>query len=228
MDSINKIGFFSSMLVIAEVFCFAVLLIVELFGVKTGCYSYAVCLLLAPSILVMVLCINNLSDPEKKIWSNISASFSVVYCVMCCMNYYVQLAFVKIYNFNFSLPVFQIFDFRPGSLFFTIDMLGYAFLCLSLFFLIPVFKKGKLQDVLKIFLFINGFLFIPTLLNPIFGLKQNQVTSNYEAGNMILIGWCLIFIPIPVILSMLFKRNGIGKINKLNYLFKKIIKKYGG
>ena len=51
-------------------------------------------LLLAPSFVLMMICIHFYAPQESKIWSHAGIVFATIYAVMVSINYYVQLSLV--------------------------------------------------------------------------------------------------------------------------------------
>ena len=51
-------------------------------------------LLLAPSFVLLMLCVHYYAPEDKKIWSHAAVVFATIYAVMVSINYYVQLTLV--------------------------------------------------------------------------------------------------------------------------------------
>ncbi|MGE0441141.1 MAG: hypothetical protein AB7S39_11700 [Gemmatimonadales bacterium] len=49
-------------------------------------------LLLGPSFLVLMVCVDLITPRERKVWSRTAVVFATVYTTMIAINYYVQLA----------------------------------------------------------------------------------------------------------------------------------------
>jgi hypothetical protein len=98
-------------------------------------------LLLAPSFVVLMVCIHFYAPEEKKLWSFIGLSFTPVYVVMVTIPYYIQLTMVvplllEVGSINSELVLFDYQTFL-----YAVDVLGYTFMSLAMLFATPVFKN---------------------------------------------------------------------------------------
>jgi hypothetical protein len=188
-----------------EVAVFAVTLLIP----SALTLSFIASFLLAPSFVALVLSIHYYAQPEKKIWSHLGLVFAVMYAVMCTINYFVQLAVVSGNPLRASADVLALFTFTPGSVMFVVDMLGYSFMCLATLAAAPVFAGGRLERWLKGLFIAHGLLFAPTLIMTVIfpSLSSGQPTStSVDIGALVLLGWCAIFFPLPVLLAALFRK----------------------
>ena len=94
--------------------------------------------------------------------------------------------------------------FTSGSPAFALDMLGYTFMCLSTLVLVPAIVGKGQETVLKTFCAVNGFLAVPTLVFPALRFSQSGSGSSEAFGCIVLLFWCIIFLPIPIIYARLF------------------------
>jgi hypothetical protein len=119
---------------------------------------------------------------------------------------------MRINSINYSPEIIKLIDFTPGSVIFVIDNLGYAFLALATLFIAPVFSGNKLEKWLKYMLIIHGMFFIPALILPCLRFfmdlfqKPEIVQTSFNYGNFALLFWCLLFLPIPLLLAVMYKR----------------------
>ncbi len=210
--TLYQIGFWSAVFAVIEVSIFSIMLILS-FWFDTNIISFIACFLLAPTIVAMIASVHCYTSQEKKIWSQLSLSFSIIYAIMCIIVYYLQISIVRINTINYSPEILKLIAFIPGSVIFVIDNLGYAFLALSTLFLAPVFSGNKLEKRLKYILIVHGLLFIPALILPClrFFMEMFQtsevVQTSINYGNFALLFWCLLFVPIPLLLAAIFKRS---------------------
>jgi hypothetical protein len=88
---------------------------------------------------------------------------------------------------------------REGGRSFTRAALGlaamYGVLCAG---------KGA-EKVLKVFCAINGFLAVPTVVFPAMRFSQSGTGSSDAFGVLVLLFWCIIFLPIPITFARLFR-----------------------
>jgi hypothetical protein len=204
-QSTYRLGFSSALLVVVEVAVFAVTLLIP----SALTLSFIASFLLAPSFVALVLSIHYYAQPEKRIWSHLGLAFAVMYAVMVTINYFVQLAVVSGNPLRASADVLALFTFTPGSVMFVVDMLGYSFMCLATLAAAPVFAGGRLERWLRGLFVVHGLLFAPTLIMTVIfpALSSGQPASpSVDIGALVLLGWCAIFLPLPVLLAVLFRK----------------------
>lgn len=134
--------------------------------------------------------------------------------IVIYMVYYVQISFVRLaYASPEALSVVQQ---PPPSAFFTIDILSYTFLGISTVFL--AFSMDEASRILKGLLFLNGFLALVGFLVPLMPFVYKPASENDTTFHVILIGWCLPFIAICVLLCLRFRRmlDADGAANSSN------------
>lgn len=161
--------------------------------VGNNLWSFITSFGIAVSYLILANSIKTFVSKEKKVFANIAISIATVYCTFASIIYFTQLV-PTVRLQLMSEENLKIFANYPGSLFFALDMLGYAYLCLSLFFVALAIKKG----LLKTFLYVHTILFlIPTFCVPFLKMFYTQInnTQNSE-GSLVLVGWGIVFIPI--------------------------------
>lgn len=160
----------------------------------------------------MMVSIHYSSEDEKRIWSHIGVTFSIIYAVMITITYYIQLAVVRSNPLNLSEEVLKPFIYsNVGSIMFVIDMLGYTFMALATFMTAPVFSRNGLgveRWIQRLFIF-HGLLFIPTFLFPLLISPQTASSSQSEDvfGVIALLFWSLIFIPMSGLVTIFFKKK---------------------
>ena len=125
-------------------------------------------LLLAPSFVLLMLCVHYYAPEYKKIWSHAAVVFATIYAVMVSINYYVQLTLVVPHLIRGETESIRPFLFTPfDSFIYSVDVLGYSFMSLSTLFAAFVFTRTGLPRTVRFFLISNGLL-IPFLALQIF------------------------------------------------------------
>jgi hypothetical protein len=120
-------------------------------------------LFLAPSFLVLIVCIHQLAPLERRAWSLAAVAFAAVYTVMISINYYVQLAWVAPRLASGNVHGLEPFLFVPfDSFLYAVDILGYTFMSVSTLFAARVFMGDGQERIVRWFLTMNGLL-IPFL-----------------------------------------------------------------
>lgn len=214
----SNVGFIASIVAAALVFVFAVLLVVAIRVPEANLYSFLVCFLLAPVFVIMTACVHSTAPEDKKVWSRIGLSFSVIYAAFCTLTYYIQWVFVRPNQLILPIELIRLLSFSPGTLMFAVDMLGYSFLCLSTLFTAGVFT-GRENRWIRIFYIGHGVLFLPTLVFPGIGIAQDMGVANpaNTFGSFALLFWCFIFTPLAVMTAGYFRNQMIKKYKMENY-----------
>lgn len=195
----QKVTYWSARLVMLWVLLFALTMVLGLFGVATGPLAFLVCLLLAPSFVGMMAGLHQQAPPEKRVWSQLGLSFAVIYAVLVGGVYYVQLSALRAAA-DELLP----FVYTPGSVFFALNMLGYAFMCLSTWCAASVFTRGdRLTLWIRRLFIVHGWMVFPTLIFPLLVPYPSAGAGGDSDifGSLALLLWCLIFIPLAHLVS---------------------------
>lgn len=154
-------------------------------------------LLLAPSFALLMLCVHYQAPENKKVWSHAAIMFATVYVVMVSINYYVQLTLVVPHMIRGELDTIRPFLFTPfDSFIYSVDILGYSFMCLSTLFGAFVFSGSGLSRIIRYFMIANGVL-IPFLAFQIYYHPLIWPASL----------WAITFPGVTISLTKLFRRN---------------------
>ena len=203
-----RVGFWSSLLATLMVAVFALSLAVGLLlpSDAADVMSYVTCLILPASFVAMMVSVHRITPAEKRVWSQLGLSFSMVYAVMCSIVYYIQLVVVRTNSLGISPEAMALFTFTPGSAMFAVDMLGYAFLTLATLVTSPVFGDSLREKWLKRLFFVHGLFALPTIVFPAFHFSQDAgaVESTDLGSAVALLLWCLLFLPLSSILAVHF------------------------
>jgi hypothetical protein len=116
-------------------------------------------LFLGPSFLVLMVCVHQLADPERRAWSQAAVVFATIYAALICINYYVQLTWVAPRLASGNTHGIEPFIFVPfDSFLYAVDILGYSFMSLATLFAAGVFTGGGQERIVRWFLIANGLL----------------------------------------------------------------------
>lgn len=116
-------------------------------------------LFLGVSFLVLVVCLHQLSSPDRKVWSHAAVAFATVYAVLISINYFVQLTWVgprMLAGRTQGIEPFQFVVF--DSFLYSVDILGYSFMSVATLFAARIFTGGGLERTIRWFLTANGLL----------------------------------------------------------------------
>lgn len=162
------IGRAVALLIAVETIVLAITLILEVinlseFAAKLG---YIASLLIAISVVILMACLYDVTRERLKIFGLLALVSSIIYASFCISTYFLQLTVVEFNPLNLSNEVLNAIAFKPGSLIFSIDMLGYGFLCLST--LAAGFALVELKDkLLRALCFFHGALAVTGFGAPI-------------------------------------------------------------
>ena len=188
---------------------FAISLIWEMINLSEFAKNlgYVASILLALGVVIMMACFYDATQEQFKIFGLLALVSAIIYAPFCIGTYFLQLSIVALNPLNLSSEVLEAIKFKPGSPSFTLDMLGYGFLCLSTLAAGFALKDAK-DKVLRILCFFHGALTIPTIASPIIsGLFLTASGETDFTGYFVLLFWCIIFIPIALLFMSYFKKE---------------------
>ena len=122
-------------------------------------------LLLAPSFLAMLVCVNALTHNEQKIWSQLGVAFAGAYVPLCVAAYIVELFVVEprlLRGVSAQMALLTLA--RDDSVFNAIDGIGYIFMCLSTLVAAQAFDQAGLERWIRRLFVVNGILAVPIFL----------------------------------------------------------------
>ena len=197
----KKLGMIGSILNAFTVLSFAGFMLI---GFNFG--SYFSCIFLAISFVIMICALDSECVPEKKTAGKISVVFSGIYAVLIFIVYFTQCTTVT--NEKLGHEAERILNFSYMGMIFNLDMLGYAMMALSTFFMgLALNIKTKADKILKLLLLIHGVFFISCFIMPMTGIFSNGNGSTSIGGIIALEIWCLYFLPIGILSFIHFKKN---------------------
>lgn len=205
MSARNAIGRTAALAVAIETLVFGISLIWEVveFATVPRLLGYVASLVLAPSVVVMNACFYDGIRDSRRICGLLALAASILYAPFCMGTYFVQLAVVELNPLDLSNDVVEAIAFKPGSVTFALDMLGYGFLCLSTLAAGFALKDPK-DKALRFLCFFHGALVVPTFAAPIIsGFFLSDSGETDTTGHYVLLFWCVVFAP----LALLFRRH---------------------
>ena len=156
-------------------------------------------LLLAPTFVVLMVCIHAYAPNAKKIWSQVGLAFAIIYATMACVNYIVQLTVVRLSILNGEIDGLAMFVMgNPHSIFWAF-MADYVFMNLAMLFAAPVFGGGKLERWIRWLFLANGASAVITILGIVVDSPMIFLLGS-------LVPWCIIFSLATVLVAALFRR----------------------
>ena len=151
------------------------------------------------TVIAVVACVHYLAPESKRVYSLIALALSSAYAAIICTNYYLQLFVVRLNLYSGDLEGIALLAMpNLHSVFFALETIGYAFLSVATFFLLPVITGGGLQKWIRLFLLLSGG-------TGIFG----AVVAVFDQPVLIFAGlgiWSLSFPLAMILLSIHFRR----------------------
>ncbi|OHD55416.1 MAG: hypothetical protein A2Y33_11505 [Spirochaetes bacterium GWF1_51_8] len=206
MKRVSRMGFWSSVFTAAMVFLFLVALIISIFNPGLDYLCYIPCAVLPWSFTLMLISLHYSVPEKKRVFTLAGVISGAVYIVLCTAVYYIQLSVIQNNSLMLSNEILTPFVYTPGTPAFALDMLGYVFLCLGVLASSQVFGKDPLEKWLRRAMVINGLFAVPTFIYPLIPMPNTAGASGDMFGSIALIFWCLIFIPVPVMLARYFRQ----------------------
>ncbi len=119
--------------------------------------------------------------------------------------YYAQITTVRMPAL--SDEAYAVLSYSEFGLFFNYDLLGYAFMALSTFFVsFAIMPADKGDRWLKWLLCIHGVFAISCVVTPTLGLFQPGMAGGDLMGVLVLEFWCVYFTPVCILACRYFKR----------------------
>lgn len=175
-----------------------------LMGSNMGSYIFSMGI--AWGFVPMVCAFAALADREAKAVGLTSVAFAAIYGVFIAAVYYGQITTVSMTAL--SDEAYALLSYDQFSLFFNYDLLGYAFMALSTFFIsLALQPKDKGDLWLKWLLRIHGVFAITCVVMPTLGLFKPDMPGGDFTGTLVLEFWCAYFTPVCILASRYFKRE---------------------
>lgn len=161
--------------------------------------------LLAPIFVVLMVCIHNYASDNKKIFSQIGLSFTLIYAVVIMTDYYIQLAVIQPSLLRGEAEGVALFtQYNPHGIFIALEDLGYLMMSLAFLFTAPVFVGNKRLVRAIRWLFIISSLVVIGAFIVMHALYWKDIGYRFEVI-VITINWTVLIVA-GVLLSVLFRR----------------------
>ncbi|APF27781.1 putative membrane protein [Clostridium sporogenes] len=201
-----KSGFYSAMAVTITTFLFAVGMII---GNDTA--SYFVCMLLSWGYILLTCSFAVEVTHERKALAYGGMAFACLYGVFINLVYFTQLTTVA--NKTASTEVLKILSYQSlGSLMFNLDLFGYGMMAISTLLIgIAINPKNKSDKWLKALLMIHGMFTPACVIMPMLNIFNSHMGASGDfIGIIVLLIWCIYFIPIGILSTVHFKKNNVN------------------
>jgi len=138
--------------------------------------------LLALLFILLMVCVHYFHKRNTQLYSMLGIVFAVVYGLLICLNYYLQLNMIKQMIPNIDLIAMD----NPKSIMWVIEILGYFFMGLSTLAIIPIFGFSLIEKLIKITFLLNGILGIGGLIAYTAGLDIKICLMGLVVWNIIM------------------------------------------
>jgi len=164
----------------------------QLFG---GISSLTLC----PVLVVLMACIHSITPSEKKFFSRISLSFTLLFAMAVSINRFTQLGVVRqSMRLGRTQGVDWFLPYGDHSIMLGVEMMGWGwFLGLAMLFAAPIFAKGKLE------LWLHGLAISYGVLGLLSSIAYLLESPLSVVG---FFAWGLVLFIITALLAIRFKR----------------------
>ena len=139
-------------------------------------------LILAPTFVIMMLCIYRYTSEEKKTLGQIGFSFALICAAILSLHYYIQLTVVQQGLLNNETSGIWLFATpNPHSFFWTFAALGYGFMGIALLFTAPIFKERSERNI-KLLFIANGVIGIGFIIGNAAGIFMVNILACFIWG----------------------------------------------
>jgi hypothetical protein len=167
-DSTSRIGFWSGLLAAGISVVFSIASVPVLLGLVgppwDNVLTLVPSLLLAPALLVLLVCLGTATPEHDRIWSRLGVAFAGIYVALVSVVYVVELAVVEPLIVSGYADRAGLLTIDPGGTLNAVDGLGYTFHGLALLWLAPVFHGTRLKRWTRWSLVANGIAIVPIVL----------------------------------------------------------------
>jgi hypothetical protein len=195
-----KLGRISSLITLAAVAAFA-------FSMLAGSdfAAYLSSMFIAWGFVPMICALASRCEKDKAAFGFAAIAFAAVYALLIMLVYFAQLTSVRLDGL--SGEALRILDYKNFGLFFSYDLLGYAFMALATFFIaFAIAPRGGADKALRALLMIHGLFAVSCVLLPMLGLFSPDMAGGDLIGILVLEFWCVYFIPVCVLSYLHFRR----------------------
>ena len=202
--SVHKtIGLVASVTLVAVLALFALSM-----GIGQADLSYAASLGLSWVYVVLAASLLAEASPDRQSAGLAGLAFAAMYSGLVTVVYFVQLTTVA--HAAATPDVLASLSYQQlGSLMFNLDLLGYALMSISTFFLgLSMRPVGTGDKALKVLLLVHGIFAPVCVLLPVLDVFRTMPREGGDTiGIMVLIGWCIYFAPIALLSVAHFRRT---------------------
>ena len=196
----KKLGMYSSLVTLASVLVFFVCMVI---GADAG--SFLSSMFIAWGFVPLICAYAAYAKKKYTAAAYTAMGFAAIYGMLIAVVYFTQLTTVRMSALTDQAAT--LLDYFSFNLFFSYDLLGYAFMSLSTFFIaLTIDAKTKPDKWLKSLMMIHGIFAIGCVAAPMLGIFKPNPESDL-IGTLILGFWCFYFTPVCILSYRYFKRQ---------------------
>jgi hypothetical protein len=160
--SVSQVGYWSGLIASGAALAYVTVQILQLAGVlrfpidEILIYGTSLCIVV-PLVLEM-LSLHYLTEPNKRFWTHASLTFTIIYAVFVTANYVVQLATVIPSKLRGTSEAIRLLDQTPHSLFWNYDAIGYISMGLATLFAVPAVGRTGFEGWVRLSLIANALV----------------------------------------------------------------------
>lgn len=197
----KKTGIYASVIIFTAVLGFALCMII---GTNNG--SYISSMFIAWGFVPLICTFAACAKKEVKAVAYTAMAFAAIYGMLIAIVYFTQLTTVRVSELSEQTSI--LLDYSKFNLFFSYNLLGYAFMALSTFFTSLTLEiKDKGDKWLKAMLMFHGVFAIGCVVLPIIGVFKTGMEGGDLIGTLVLEIWCIYFMPICLLSYRYFKKQ---------------------
>lgn len=171
---VTQLGFWSAVLAALLSIIFTAGAVLGILGVLRSPWDVIVgegaSLLLAPTFVIMIVCVHYLAPDQKRLWSHTALAFALLYAALASIVYVVWLFVVEPKVISGESEEVAPFLFEPGSFTQMVDGLAYTYMGIATLFAAPVFSRtrGGVERWVRRLCLVNGALSVLVFLSYVF------------------------------------------------------------
>ena len=199
-----RFGRIAAIVTLASVLAFAISMIA---GSDTA--SYISSMGIAWGFVPLACALAAAAGGNKRPAALTAVAFAAIYAVLIMLVYFAQ---VTVDMDQLSAETRSIIDYSQYGLFFSYDLLGYAFMALSTFFLsFTLVPQDKGDRALKWLLRIHGVFAVSCVVMPMLGIFKPGMAGGDLMGVLVLEFWCVYFTPVCILAYRYFRKTTVTK-----------------
>ena len=207
----RKMGMAASAVTFAAVLAFAICMVFD----PSDNGSYVSSLFISWGFVPMICAFAAQARADAKAAAYAAIGFAAMYAVMIGLVYFAQITTVRMSTLTPQAAA--LLDFSQFGLFFSYDLLGYAFMSMATFFIgltiAPTDKCGKL---LKTLLLAHGVFAVSCVVLPMLGVFKADMPGGDLIGTLVLEFWCVYFMPVCALAWRHFRKTSPNQITAIS------------